>query len=32
LAPELGEGNDEFYGALGIGAAERAALAAKGVI
>ena len=32
LAPELGEGNDEILAALGIGADERAALAAKRVI
>jgi crotonobetainyl-CoA:carnitine CoA-transferase CaiB-like acyl-CoA transferase len=32
LAPELGEANDEIYGALGIGADERRALAEKGVI
>jgi formyl-CoA transferase len=32
LAPELGEANDELYGALGIDAAARAALAEKGVI
>ncbi len=32
LAPELGEGNEEILAALGIGPAERAALAAKGVI
>ena len=32
LAPALGEANDELYGALGIGAEERAALREKGVI
>jgi crotonobetainyl-CoA:carnitine CoA-transferase CaiB-like acyl-CoA transferase len=32
LAPSLGEANDELYGALGIDAAARAALAEKGVI
>jgi crotonobetainyl-CoA:carnitine CoA-transferase CaiB-like acyl-CoA transferase len=32
LAPALGEANDEIYGALGIGADERRALAEKGVI
>ena len=32
LAPELGEANGELYGALGIGAEERRALAEKGVI
>jgi crotonobetainyl-CoA:carnitine CoA-transferase CaiB-like acyl-CoA transferase len=32
LAPALGEGNDEIYAALGIGEAERLALARKGVI
>jgi len=32
LAPALGEGNGEILGAMGIDAAERAALAGKGVI
>ncbi|MGH7287176.1 MAG: CoA transferase, partial [Myxococcota bacterium] len=32
LAPELGEANDEVYGALGLGPDERRALAEKGVI
>ncbi len=32
LAPALGEGNDELYGALGIGPEARAALREKGVI
>ncbi|MEN8161648.1 MAG: CoA transferase, partial [Myxococcota bacterium] len=32
LAPDLGEANDEIYGALGIDATERRALAEKGVI
>jgi crotonobetainyl-CoA:carnitine CoA-transferase CaiB-like acyl-CoA transferase len=32
LAPELGEGNEEIYGALGVGPEERRALAEKGVI
>jgi CoA:oxalate CoA-transferase len=32
LAPDLGEANDEVYGALGIDAAGRRALAEKGVI
>jgi formyl-CoA transferase len=32
LAPDLGEANDEVYGALGIDEAARGALAEKGVI
>jgi formyl-CoA transferase len=32
LAPDLGQDNAEVYGALGLGPAELAALAAKGVV